>query len=692
MDMTGSAPSASSEALRNKYRRFCVRGTDGLMDLEGFADFLRSCTGLTVSPADRKRFFMDAHMHAHTGEAGSTSSRLDFGSFVRALTLIAQGKFAFVSTPAQALEGLLQTYVLVGETSAGVPDVTTAKDEMRRASGSAPAGAPPPLPPAAAVGAHASGGTSGAQPRQRRSPDLADMTPDRPESVTKDSAGKSSGTSSTSKDHPHDALGRAGPIADVAGAGLGSAEPVSSAAAHAADIAAREAGLQSPSRGGGGYAARHQKKMASSPGRGRGTGTDGGEVDSGSGGGSGAGAGVARSGRPAPIATAPVVPSSVVWKAYVDDRGYHYYYHAGTGTTQWEPPHEPYWSADGMGIVQPVPMEAVTTPALAAAPTPASTASAGAGAGGDEDYPAGRYASEPRADADGGDSGAAVSPSKLDTLRGRRIFGYHSPKKAAWGEGLEPSHLEEVSDGRHGVKARWRGAWSAVIEEQEGPGAVQSVVSGGRRSHSSAGSSKKEPKDKAFALGVAGSYTLAHGKGEAREAAAAKARAVYNTNVDVGTTSWTAKKMNSEFDHKHHMDLMKATVNQLSRNGRNDDRDFVANLRTDLYDRAHVPKAALKPRYKTYSNKEWREKQEAAHKAGKSVYERLTDHRGYTGTHKFRFDKDGRGRGMAGRERLEQDPDMFEHEMGTMPDNVPQWLTLNPSTLPVNSSRLAARI
>ena len=33
-----------------------------------------------------------------------------------------------------------------------------------------------------------------------------------------------------------------------------------------------------------------------------------------------------------------------------------------------------------------------------------------------------------------------------------------------------------------------------------------------------------------------------------------------------------------------------------------------------------------------------------------SVYDRLTDVRGYTGTHKHRFDTDGRGLGLAGRE------------------------------------------
>jgi hypothetical protein len=33
-----------------------------------------------------------------------------------------------------------------------------------------------------------------------------------------------------------------------------------------------------------------------------------------------------------------------------------------------------------------------------------------------------------------------------------------------------------------------------------------------------------------------------------------------------------------------------------------------------------------------------------------SVYDRLTDHRGYTGVHRARFDADGQGRGMAGRD------------------------------------------
>ncbi len=38
-----------------------------------------------------------------------------------------------------------------------------------------------------------------------------------------------------------------------------------------------------------------------------------------------------------------------------------------------------------------------------------------------------------------------------------------------------------------------------------------------------------------------------------------------------------------------------------------------------------------------------------------SVFDRLTDARGYTGTHRHRFDNTGRGMGLQGRDRVEMD-------------------------------------
>ncbi len=37
------------------------------------------------------------------------------------------------------------------------------------------------------------------------------------------------------------------------------------------------------------------------------------------------------------------------------------------------------------------------------------------------------------------------------------------------------------------------------------------------------------------------------------------------------------------------------------------------------------------------------------------MFKRLTDVRGFTGSHRFRFDDSGKGRGLFGRDRLEQD-------------------------------------
>lgn len=37
------------------------------------------------------------------------------------------------------------------------------------------------------------------------------------------------------------------------------------------------------------------------------------------------------------------------------------------------------------------------------------------------------------------------------------------------------------------------------------------------------------------------------------------------------------------------------------------------------------------------------------------MFDRLTDARGYTGTHRHRFDVDGRGLGLKGRDRVEMD-------------------------------------
>ena len=37
---------------------------------------------------------------------------------------------------------------------------------------------------------------------------------------------------------------------------------------------------------------------------------------------------------------------------------------------------------------------------------------------------------------------------------------------------------------------------------------------------------------------------------------------------------------------------------------------------------------------------------------GRNIFDRLTDHNLYTGTHQHRFDKRGKGRGLAGRDRI----------------------------------------
>jgi hypothetical protein len=49
------------------------------------------------------------------------------------------------------------------------------------------------------------------------------------------------------------------------------------------------------------------------------------------------------------------------------------------------------------------------------------------------------------------------------------------------------------------------------------------------------------------------------------------------------------------------------------------------------------------------------------------VFERLTDVRGFTGAHRHRFTEDGRGRGLAGRDRIEADYEMQRRVMAKNP-------------------------
>jgi hypothetical protein len=62
------------------------------------------------------------------------------------------------------------------------------------------------------------------------------------------------------------------------------------------------------------------------------------------------------------------------------------------------------------------------------------------------------------------------------------------------------------------------------------------------------------------------------------------------------------------------------------------------------------PRLVCRPKKRAVLNERQRKRKDAF--AGRPIFERLTDHKMYTGTHKHRFDEYGRGRGARGRDRL----------------------------------------
>lgn len=683
------------------------------MDIDGFGHFFRSCSGFVMSPAEcRKHFMVGVQAAAEADGSGfaRASRSIDFKSFVKAVVNIAKARYPFVSSPGQALEGFLQTVVLVGE-----PEEQAVADDDGDAAGAAA-----PLI------------------RQAAHPDHAwkakvDTVEDRPDSGGEYVAAET-GSSSTSQGDGASVHGEAvHGYEDGAEAGDGSQHggrrsPVSSVAARAArEASLRLTGAASPAVA----AARSSAAVAF-----RAVG----------------GSSTVGSDAPPPP---PGVPSSAYevseaeWSAFVDPRGYTYYHHEALGITQWDPPKAPYWAADGSGIVVPPGVQlpqadsgaakSDSAPPLPSAKESGSSHAQKPKAGKDSDAVAALLAaskgrarsvesgdgsarvgdSEPprrligggsvpssstaERDASGGAGGAGgaraagggatlasegADESKISQLRASRLRGQGYKKPKEWGAGIAPSHLEEESAGRGQKREEWRSSWQTVVKEDEGRR--------GMRRHGSVTSSQasRTSSERAFAAGVKGSYLLAHGKPDSspRKRKEKEAETVYYSNQDIGATSWTAKEMNPRYDHKSATSLQRATVNQLVRNTRSDDRDFVAELRPELYDRPHVPKAAEKPTYSTLSAKEYRERQKKDRAMGKSVFERLTDHKAYTGTHKHRFDGDGRGRGMYGRDTALEDAEIFQARMKEIPDDVPHWIELNPVTMPVNSSKLAARI
>mmetsp|Transcript_23565 Transcript_23565/g.82054 ORF Transcript_23565/g.82054 Transcript_23565/m.82054 type:complete len:721 (-) Transcript_23565:114-2276(-) len=711
------APSARSKALKNKFLRFCAPGTER-MDLDGFGHFLRSCNGLLLSPAERRKHFIAGVVRAAGAAPPTAEDRkaLDFKAFVRSLMSIAQVRFPFVSSPGQALEGLLQTVVLVGE-----PEERMAADDEGDAVG------------AAAPLGHTDSWHRHVEDHERPDSGEEFVAP-------RGDAGSDSTSAHEVDDGDDDAFGIAGHGHGHRG---GKRSPVSSVAARAAEQASFRLRQESPvprvpavaeevgaaSRAAKGPLAAVSGEAAI-------------EAAASSRGGS-----VSRSVPPPPP---PGLPPGAVkdaeWRAFVDPRGYTYYHHEATGATTWEAPAEAYWDTDEVTIVLPDGTKVVPSAASSVARggggggKPEAGDGAGGGASsdggrarGDSDAVAALLArtkaststegdpsadpgrpprrligesggSGPGSSAGAGAAGGAgrapertpagepTEETKMSQLRAARLRGPTEPATKAWGAGLPPSHLEEESAGRGALREHWRGAWTEAMNEGGSDGKKRRKKGGSVSGASS--TSRASSEGVAFAAGVKGSYVLAHTKPDSspRKRKEAEAEKVYYSNSDIGATSWTAKGMNPRYDHKSATSLQRATVNQLSRNGRSDDRDFVALLRPELYDRAHVPKAAERPKYKTYSNKAYRRKQQADRDAGKSVFERLTDHKAYTGTHKHRFDADGRGRGMYGRDTALEDSEIFSQRMKDIGDEVPHWLELNPVTRAVNSSKLAARI